>query len=508
MLQENRSFDSYFGMLNPYRKAKNWTVGDDGKTYTVDGIDDKLSQISNLNDEGQPIGLFKLATTCVDDMTSAWLEAYGDVNRYNFRSGRPMLMDGFVHTAEGFAKGGFGDGTFTDFAGMRSMGYYDQDTLNYYYYMASQFAISDRWFSPVASKTTPNRIATITGGTTQGLVRDPFKDDHVGAPLDIKTIYEELDDNKVSWKIYYSITSGGCTDADGGCGPVGNPSAYPSTTFNDFQYARKYLYKKNSQHPSCVAPTVGSGEAVGDSANSFCIDPTHIAPLGQYFTDVSNNSLPSYAFIEAAFGHGDEHPGSGQSVLHGQQQVAKIINALMQSPSWSSSVFFLSYDEPGGPYDHVPPVPGSSNVNTSSSLGTIPDISTIALSPDSYLPCVPAGGIATFHCDLFPNDPGANPGDAAAQNGFGAQLGARVPNIVISPFTRKHYVSHIPMDHTGVIRFVENRFIGPSAHLTSRDAAQPDLLDFFDFAKAPWSKPPAPPDPNPPPGNCDPVNMQ
>lgn len=63
MLQENRSFDSYFGMLNPYRKAKNWTVGDDGKTYTVDGIDDKLSQISNLNDEGQPIGLFKLATT-------------------------------------------------------------------------------------------------------------------------------------------------------------------------------------------------------------------------------------------------------------------------------------------------------------------------------------------------------------------------------------------------------------------------------------------------------------
>ena len=57
------------------------------------------------------------------------------------------------------------------------MGYYDQDTLNYYYYMASQFAISDRWFSPVSSKSTPNRIATYTGGTTQGLVNDPFVDD-------------------------------------------------------------------------------------------------------------------------------------------------------------------------------------------------------------------------------------------------------------------------------------------------------------------------------------------
>ena len=43
MLQENRSFDIYFGMLNPYRDSNGWNVGDDGKTYTVDGIDDKLS---------------------------------------------------------------------------------------------------------------------------------------------------------------------------------------------------------------------------------------------------------------------------------------------------------------------------------------------------------------------------------------------------------------------------------------------------------------------------------
>jgi hypothetical protein len=49
------------------------------------------------------------------------------------------------------------------------------------------------------------------------------------------------------------------------------------------------------------------------------------------------------------------------------------------------------------------------------------------------------------------------------------------------------------MDHTAIIKFVENRFIGSSAHLTARDAAQPDLLDFFDFAKAPWATPPSPP---------------
>ena len=67
--------------------------------------------------------------------------------------------------------------------------------------------------------------------------------------------------------------------------------------------------------------------------------------------------------------------------------------------------------------------------------------------------------------------------------------------MIVSPFTRRHYVSHTPMDHTAVIKFVENRFIGSSTHLTARDAAQPNLLDFFDFTNVPWATPPTPPTP-------------
>ena len=48
-------------------------------------------------------------------------------------------------------------------------------------------------------------------------------------------------------------------------------------------------------------------------------------------------------------------------------------------------------------------------------------------------------------------------------------------------------------DHTAIIKFVESRFIGTAAHLTARDAAQPNLLDFFDFTNAPWATPPTPP---------------
>jgi phospholipase C len=67
--------------------------------------------------------------------------------------------------------------------------------------------------------------------------------------------------------------------------------------------------------------------------------------------------------------------------------------------------------------------------------------------------------------------------------------------MIVSPFTRRHYVSHTPMDHTAVIKLVESRFIGASAHLTPRDAAQPDLLEFFDFNNLPWATPPASPSP-------------
>jgi len=393
MLQENRTFDSYFGMLNPYRHAKGWDVGDDGKTYDVDGIDDKLTTISNKDDEGTSYSLYKFRSTCIDDDSSDWLASYGDVNRYNFLTSRPINMDGFVHTSEGYAKScassGKCGGAYTDLTGERAMGYYDEDFLNYYYYMASQFAVSDRWFSPMSSKSTPNRIATFSGGTTQGQAYDRGLDDHVGLEV-AKTIFRELNDAGVSWKIYYSKTS----------------SNYPDTIFSEFDYSNQFLYHKTSSN-SCTGTTQPSS-AVGDSTNSFCVDPHHVAPVSQYFTDLTNNTLPAFAFIEA--GDSDEHPGSGQSILSGQAVVANIINKFMASSSWKNSVFFFAYDEGGGPYDHVPPVPGHSNQNTDASLGSIPDISQIAVNPDGYNPCLPAtAGQYTLHCDLRSSSPGARP---------------------------------------------------------------------------------------------------
>ncbi|MGA2537484.1 MAG: alkaline phosphatase family protein [Terracidiphilus sp.] len=549
LMQENHSFDNYLGMLNPYRKNPSGTgtcpnnaqgvpqcynVGDDGNTYNVDGIDDKLTTISDTSDANPPnsepasvtFNLFKLTSTCIDDDSSAWLSSFGDVNRYDNDVNRPIQMNGFVHTAQGYANscnasgncvGDVGD-VFTDTLGARAMGYYDQTYLNYYYYMASQFALSDRWFSPVASKTIDNRIATMSGGTTQGLVQDPTLDDHLDTQLNIETIFRELENANVSWKIYYSVTDGDCKALDDECvvnGKSGPALQYPDAVFESFEDSYNYLRENPTESLTYCAtlPPVGTlqpSSVVGDTSNSFCINPTHIAPISQFYTDLTNNTLPSFAWIEPGYGLDDEHPGSGQPITQGENQVQSLFNAFMTSPSYADSVFFLAFDEGGGPYDHVPPVPGHSNDFTNISnmgylgpSGTIPDIGSIAVNPDTsskyptmYFPCLPpttSPWTATTHCDLQEGWAGSVAGDVVSEQGFAAQIGFRVPNMVISPFVRRHYVSHTPMDHTAILKFVENRFIGPNAHLTNRDAAQPDLLDFFDFTNIPWATPPTPP---------------
>jgi phospholipase C len=528
MMQENHTFDDYFGMLNPYRQTQGWDVGDDGVTYSVDGIDDKVNGqsykavrgstvLSNKDKQGTTHTLYPLKSTCVDDMSSAWEESFGDVSLGDYVTGRGIRMNGYVSNGDGFANskcaGGVGPCTgFTDTTGDRTMGYYDQSFLNYYYYMASQFALSDRWFSPIESKTIPNRIATDTGGTTQGLVNDPSGDDHL-SPLTITSIFQELDNAKVSWKVYYTVNNGECDPED--CNKTQSGSALlPATTFSYLTYSFKYV----GGAPPCTAPKVPSS-AIGDTTNSFCIDPTHIAPVSSptygYFADLKNGTLPSFALIESGSGKNDEHPGYQQSVLIGQTYVSTLMNALMNSTSWKDSAFFFAFDEGGGPYDHVPPVPGHTNdfTDASAAANYPTDVTGISVQPDSFYPCVPPPpGTPTVNCDLTAGESGSNPGDVAGPPpgaGFGAQVGFRVPNMVVSPFARRHYVSHVPMDHTAIIRFVEDRFIGNGQYLTARDAAQPKLLDFFDFTGVPWATPPTqtatpPPAPNQTSGTCPP----
>ena len=147
----------------------------------------------------------------------------------------------------------------------------------------------------------------------------------------------------------------------------------------------------------------------------------------------------------------------------GAQYVSTLIGALMQSPSWKDSVFILTYDEFGGFYDHVAPQK--------------------TVSPDGIPPQ-----------DLLPGPPPNGPDICVQGKGPTCDFvytGFRVPVIVISPFAKKHYVSHTPADYTAWLKLIETRFNLPS--LTKRDAAQMDMTEFFDFTNVPWRVPPTTP---------------
>jgi phospholipase C len=119
----------------------------------------------------------------------------------------------------------------------------------------------------------------------------------------------------------------------------------------------------------------------------------------------------------------------------------------------------LTYDEFGGFYDHVSPQPA-----------------------------VPPGDGTNYPTDLITSPPDICLNDTTdAICGF-YYTGYRLPLIVISPFTKANYVSHTVMDYTAILKLIETRFNLPS--LTARDAAQPDMTEFFDFAKVPWATPP------------------
>ncbi|HZQ17791.1 MAG TPA: alkaline phosphatase family protein [Terriglobales bacterium] len=173
-LQENRSFDSYFGMLGPYKASE-------GLVNDVDGLN---LNTTLKNTQGQPVHPFHYQTVCTDDLSPAWNEAHQDVDG--------GLMDDFMYTTQSVPSS-------IDPTGTRAMGYYDQTDLPYYYEAAARFATSDRWFSPDLANTIPNRLYLFTATSFGNAFPPNTSFESITQP----TIFDHLDQAGVSWRYYY-----------------------------------------------------------------------------------------------------------------------------------------------------------------------------------------------------------------------------------------------------------------------------------------------------------------
>lgn len=316
MLQENRSFDMYLGQLAAYRSGPQGRLAQFGITddQTVDGFDPTVT-LTNIH-TGAKVQPFHESTVCTENLTPAWDESHHDTSLTGGDGAWATTQS--PYSATSFAMQGFLDTTDSvtesyDPNGTRAMGYYNQDDLPYYYDLATFFATSDAWHSPILANTYPNRMY-LMAGTSFG---HEYPDGDANHPkYSAPTIFRAMNTANVSWIYYYrdGIFLAGFAD-------------YSDPTIGTKTFPDGDLF--NRLAGNC-----------GGTANSC--DP--------------DQALPQVIFIDSASGtsHLDEHPDN--NVQSGAAYVQSIISALMTSDAWKDSVFILTYDEGGGLYDHVPPV--------------------------------------------------------------------------------------------------------------------------------------------------------
>ncbi len=349
IMQENHSFDNYFGQLSRPQ-------------FYGSNVDGQSPSHGNPDDKGGVVTIFHSPTLCPSDPRHSWDALHGDWN-----GGK---NDGFVKTS--------GPGT---------MAYYDERDLPFYYDLANTFAIGDRYFASTMTQTFPNRFY-LMAATSFGHINNilPINKTQFSQP----TIFDAMTAAGVSWKYY---------NDDTGYTALFQP-----------------MYKANKNK---------------------------MAKIKDLTADLAAGTLPQVSFIDSGFEGADEHPDG--NIQLGQAFVAARIQELISSSAWAHSVLFLTYDENGGFFDHVPP--------------------PLACLPDSIEPDLSAG-ITPGHFD---------------------QLGFRVPFVAVSPYVKRHFVSHEVYDHTSVLKFIEKKFNLPA--LSARDANANGFDDLFDYAHPDASPP-------------------
>lgn len=291
--------------------------------------------------------------------------------------------------------------------------------------LASKFAVCDQWFSSIPGPTWPNRFF-VHGASSAGLEHSPTKTElaqwkSLGFTYPNGSIYDKMNDVGAPWRLYQD--ENGPLDGD-----------IPQVSF----------IKGISQ----------------------VLD---VEDLSDFASDLQNPYLYRYTFIEPNYGDligntyeggSSQHPMDG--VSGGEALISTVYNAIAASPSWTTSILIITYDEHGGFYDYFQP-------------GTAVD----------------------------PGDGSSDSNNPLNWSGFVFdQLGVRVPAVIVSPLIPPK-VDHTVYDHSSVPATLEKLLGGTLGKdhtigaLTNRDAAANDVLHLLSLSPnaartdCPTSLPPA-----------------
>ncbi|SHN09861.1 phosphocholine-specific phospholipase C [Rhizobacter sp. OV335] len=424
LMQENRSFDHYFGALNGVRGFAD--------PFAIPVAD--AGAIQRRTIWSQPNAVAGAVPAVVAPFHLNTVQNF-DV----------MRVEGTPHSW-GDAQYAWDQGrmsTWTTYKKNHAMGYYTQDDLPFQYALANAFTLCDAYHCSSQTGTNTNRLFAWTG-TNDGLAlgngpatyndydwfdANPGND----GGYTWTTYPERLERAGITWQVYENMDDN-----------------FTDNCLAGFHAFRDAYYQRPGYSEALRQRGVGTRD------------------LDKLKEDVLAGTLPQVTFIVAT-AEGSEHPGPS-SPAQGADYTAKVLDALTANPGvWSKTVLFLNFDENDGFFDHVPPPapPSFTNWDADPAKAVLAGASTVDTAAE-YHEHLKAYHTAAYEPLLLHRPYG---------------LGPRVPMYVISPWSKGGWVNSQVFDHTSPLQFIEQRFGVKEPNISPwRRAVCGDMTSAFNFA--------------------------
>lgn len=482
LMQENRSFDHTFGMLQGVRGFN------DPRAIT---LPNKNKVWLQSNKEGETYAPWHLN---IKETKIAWMGStpHNWTDQTDARNGGKY--DKWLDVKKAYKP---------TYAHMPlTIGYCKREDFPFYYALADAFTVCDQNFCSVIAGTHPNRYYWMTGtvreeNKPQGIAHLWNISNYDKPTLNWKTYPERLEENGVSWKIYQNeLTMGfGLNGEESGWlsnfgtnvmeyfeqynvrlhpGAIANLKEKKALLLKQIEaYQAKNLTKEEQDKLTAIKKLLEKTEA---EMNSYTMEQHHALSdkarnlnakafqingndpdfhsltamkyddhgeqrelnipkgdiLHQFRTDVDNGKLPTVSWLMTPANFSD-HPGVP---WFGSWFVSEVMDILTKNPEqWKKTIFIMTYDENDGYFDHIPPfVPPHPFKENSGKV---------------------SNGIDTL-MDYVSKDQQTNPSMKESnirESQIG--LGYRVPMVIVSPWTRGGYVNSEVFDHTSSLQFLE-----------------------------------------------------
>jgi phospholipase C len=329
MMQENRSFDHYFGTLRGVRGFG------DPRAVTLPSGNPVWYQPSGGGSYLLPFhpGAPNLGLQFLQDLAHDWATTHAAWNEGNNDQWVPQK-------------------------GTTTMAHLSRSDIPYHYALADAFTVCDAYHCSLLGPTDPNRYHMWTGWVGNDGKNGGPVIDNAEAGYDWSTYPELLEKAGVSWKIYQDIGEG--LNASGNWGWTGDKPYLGNYGDNSLLYFHQY---QNAPQGSPLAEKARTGTDIATSGSLFDI----------FKQDVSSGNLPQVSWLVAPESY-TEHPNWPAN--YGAWYVSQVLDILTSNPDvWSKTAFFLMYDENDGFFDHVPPpVPPQTRAQGISSVETTNEI--------------------------------------------------------------------------------------------------------------------------------------